>query len=194
MRNLKIILASGSPRRQQMMKLLDVPFDIVISNYEEKNAETDSPSVTVKKHAKNKAADVIPRAGKGVVVGADTIVYLDGKILGKPKDIKDAHRMLKKIQGRTHVVYTGMALYDTGLKKWVVDYIKTKVTIRSLSKKEITRYFELINPLDKAGAYAIQDAGSLIVEKINGCYYNVLGFPVSKLEDMLQILKFSLFN
>ncbi len=193
MKKLKVILASGSPRRQQMMKLLKVPYDIVISNYEEKNSEDDCPAATVRKHAKNKAADVIQRAGKGVIIGADTIVYLDGKILGKPKDINDAHRMIKKIQGRTHVVYTGMALYDTATKKWVVDYIKTKVTIRSLSKKEITRYFELINPLDKAGAYAIQDAGSLIVEKISGCYYNVLGFPVSKLEDMLKTLNFSLF-
>ncbi len=194
MKKLKIILASGSPRRQQMMKLLKVPYDVVVSNYEEKNSDRDCPVITVKKHAKNKAADVIPRTGKGVIVGADTIVYLDKRILGKPKDIKDAHRMLKKIQGKTHVVYTGMALYDTGSKKWVVDYIKTKVTIRKLSAKEIIRYFELINPLDKAGAYAIQEAGSLIVEKISGCYYNVLGFPVSKLEDMLNTLGYSLFQ
>jgi len=193
MKKLKIVLASGSPRRQQMMKLLKVPYDIVISNYEEKNSEDDSPAATVKKHAKNKVADVIERANKGVIVGADTIVYLDGKILGKPKNINDAHRMLKKIQGRVHVVYTGMALYDTSTKKWIVDYIKTKVSIRKLSEKEITRYFELINPLDKAGAYAIQEAGSLIVDKITGCYYNVLGFPVSKLEDMLQSLNYTLF-
>jgi len=176
-----------------MMKLLKVPYNVVISDYEEKNSENDNPALTVKKHARNKALDVIPRAGKGVIVGADTIVYLDGKIIGKPKDINDAYRMLKKIQGRTHVVYTGMALYDTTTKNLVVDYIKTKVTIRNLSKKEISRYFELINPLDKAGAYAIQEAGSLIVEKISGCYYNVLGFPVSKLEDMLQTLNYSLF-
>jgi septum formation protein len=190
---LHIILASSSPRRQQMLKLIDVPFEIVISNYEENNAMKSWPSKIVMTHAKGKVGDVIPRVKSGVIIGADTLVYKDKRIYGKPKDMTDAYRMMKELQGKSHYVYTALALFDTDKKKWVIDYLRTKVSMRPLTKKEITRYFELINPLDKAGSYAIQEAGSIIIDKIEGCYYNVLGFPMAKLDEMMREIGYSLF-
>ena len=190
---LHIILASSSPRRQQMLKLIDVPFEIVISNYEENNAMKSWPSKIVMTHAKGKVGDVIPRVKSGVIIGADTLVYKDKRIYGKPKDMTDAYRMMKELQGKSHYVYTALALFDTDKKKWVIDYLRTKVSMRPLTKKEIDRYFKLINPLDKAGSYAIQEAGSIIIDKIEGCYYNVLGFPMAKLDEMMREIGYSLF-
>ena len=145
-------------------------------------------------HAKNKAADIIGRVKKGVIIGADTLVYKNRTIYGKPKNIDDAHNMLNELQGSTHYVYTALALYDTKQQDWCVDYLRTKVSMRSLTKHDISRYFKLINPLDKAGAYAIQEAGSLIIDRIEGCYYNVLGFPIAKLDEMLNEFGYSLFD
>jgi len=192
-KKLHIILASSSPRRQQMLKLIDVPFEIVISHYEENNAMKSWPSKIVMTHAKGKVGDVIPRVKSGVIIGADTLVYKDKRIYGKPKNMADAYRMLKELQGKSHYVYTALALFDTDKKKWVIDYLRTKVSMRPLTKKEITRYFELISPLDKAGSYAIQEAGSIIIDKIEGCYYNVLGFPMAKLDEMMREIGYSLF-
>ena len=193
-KKLKIVLASSSPRRQQMLKIIDIPFDIIVSRYEENNELNLKPSRIVMTHAKGKVEDVIPKVKSGIIVGADTLVYKDSVIYGKPKNMTDAHRMLKELQGKIHYVYTALAIFDVEKKKWVVDYLKTKVSMRSLTKKEISRYFELISPLDKAGSYAIQEAGSIIIDRIEGCYYNVLGFPMSKLDEMLRQIGYSLFN
>ncbi len=192
-KKLHIVLASSSPRRQQMLKLVDVPFEIVVSRYEENNAMKSWPSKIVMTHAKGKVEDVIPRVKTGVIIGADTLVYKDKVIYGKPKNMTDAHRMLKELQGKSHYVYTALAIFDTDNKKWVIDYLRTKVSMRPLTKKEITRYFELISPLDKAGSYAIQEAGSIIIDRIEGCYYNVLGFPMAKLDEMMRKIGYSLF-
>jgi len=177
-----------------MLKLIDVPFEVVASNYEENNQMKSWPSKIVMRHAKGKVEDVIPRVKSGIIIGADTLVYKDRVIYGKPKNMADAHKMLAELQGASHYVYTALAVYDTGKKKWVVDYLRTKVSMRNLTKKEINRYFQLINPLDKAGAYAIQEAGSIIIDRIEGCYYNVLGFPMAKLDEMLREIGYSLFN
>ena len=193
-KKLHIVLASSSPRRQQMLKLIDVPFEIVVSRYEENNAMKSIPSKIVMTHAKGKVEDVISKVKSGVIIGADTLVYKDKVIYGKPENMDDAHRMLKNLQGESHYVYTALALYDTDKKRWEIDYLRTKVSMRSLTKKEISRYFELINPLDKAGSYAIQEAGSIIIDKIEGCYYNVLGFPMAKLDEMMRRMGYSLFN
>jgi len=193
-KKLHIILASASPRRQQMLKLIDVPFEVVKSNYVEDNRMKSWPSKIVMTHAKGKVEDVIPRVKSGVIVGADTLVYKNNVIYGKPKNMKEAHKMLNELQGSSHYVYTALAVYDTEKRQWEVDYLRTKVSMRALTKKEISRYFELINPLDKAGAYAIQEAGSIIIDRIEGCYYNVLGFPMAKLDEMLREFGYSLFN
>ena len=189
-----IILASGSPRRRQMLKLIGIPFKIVVSTYEEKHDIRTRPHAIVTTHARKKAEDVVSRVKKGIVIGADTLVCRNGKVYGKPKDMKEARRMLKELQGKTHAVYTGLAVCDTEEGRWEVGYVKTMVTMRTITSAEIERYFSLMNPLDKAGAYAIQDAGSLIIERIEGCYYNVLGFPIAKLDEMLRRLGYTLFN
>ena len=176
-----------------MLKLVDVPFEIVVSRYEENNAMKSWPGKIVMTHAKGKVEDVIPRVKTGVIIGADTLVYKDKVIYGKPVNMADAHRMLKELQGKSHYVYTALAIFDTDNKKWVIDYLRTKVSMRPLTKKEITRYFELISPLDKAGSYAIQEAGSIIIDRIEGCYYNVLGFPMAKLDEMMRKIGYSLF-
>jgi len=119
-KKLHIVLASSSPRRRQMLKLVDVPFEIVVSSYEENNEMKTWPSKIVMTHARGKVEDVIPKVNKGVIVGADTLVYKDRIIYGKPENIVDAHRMLKELQGKTHYVYTALAIYDTDKKKWVV--------------------------------------------------------------------------
>ncbi len=192
-KRLRLILASGSPRRKQMLKILNIPFEIAVSNYREIHESNTWPSKIVMTHARRKVEDVAARVKKGVVVGADTLVYRNRTVYGKPVDLADAHRMLKELQGGRHYVYTALAVYDTEQDQWVVDYLRTRVTMRRLADDEIDRYFELINPLDKAGAYAIQEAGSLIIDRIEGCYYNVLGFPIARLDEMLRELGYSLF-
>ena len=116
------------------------------------------------------------------------------RILGKPKNMKEAIAYLNLLQGRTHAVYTGLAIIDTQKNITIADYVKTLVTMRSLNEKEIRAYLSRIKPLDKAGAYAIQGVGAVIINKISGCYYNVVGFPMAKLEEMLLRLKITLFD
>jgi septum formation protein len=190
----EIILASGSPRRKKMLKIIDIPFKIVVSGYEEKHDIHARPHAIVMGHARHKAEDVVARVKKGIVIGADTLVYRERKVYGKPKDLGEARKMLKELQGKKHAVYTGMAVCDTAKKRWETGYVRTTVTMRALTGAEIEHYFRLVNPLDKAGAYAIQDAGSLIIDRIEGCYYNVLGFPIAKLDEMLRKLGYTLFQ
>ena len=193
-RTLPLVLASGSPRRQELLRVVRVPFRVLASGYVEDNSNAKSPSALVMQHARRKAADVAQKVPHGVVVGADTLVYCGRKMYGKPADMPEARRMLRELQGRSHFVYTGLAVCDVDQRQWVVDFARTRVTMRPLTDGEIARYFELIDPLDKAGAYAIQEAGALIIERIDGCYYNVIGFPMAKLDDMLRRLGYTLFK
>jgi septum formation protein len=174
------------------MRTLGVPFSVVASRYEEMPDIARTPRAIVRAHARGKAADVAPRVRNAVVIGADTIVWLAGTAYGKPRTLADARRMLRALQGRTHTVHTGLAVCDTACGRWIVDSVCTRVTMRPLGPREIDRYFDLVDPLDKAGAYAIQDAGGIIVERIHGCYYNVIGFPIATLETMLRRLDYSL--
>ena len=188
----RLVLASGSPRRRELMTALGVPFAVVESGYEEHPAIARTPRAIVRAHARGKAADVAARVQDAVVIGADTIVWHAGTAYGKPRDLAHARRMLRALQGHTHSVHTGLALCDTIHGRWIVESVCTRVTMRPLCSREIDRYLELVNPLDKAGAYAIQEAGGIIVERIDGCYYNVIGFPVATLETMLRRLGYSL--
>jgi septum formation protein len=135
---------------------------------------------------------VAARVRRGVLVGADTVVVLGTQVFGKPRSRREAYRMLRALQGRTHSVYTGVALRDCATQRWRTAHVHTRVTMRPLTTHEMTRYFALVNPLDKAGAYAIQEAGGIVIERINGCYYNVLGFPVAMVETLLRTLGYSL--
>ncbi|MBR4465868.1 septum formation protein Maf [bacterium] len=195
----RFILASGSPRRKMMLELLKVPFEVRVPKVEESIVGAEEPIALVARLAKEKAMAVAheikdPKETT-VIVGCDTIVVLGKEILGKPKDIYEAYAMLTKLQGRTHMVYSGLALVklENGREEAISNFCATEVTMCKLSLDEIKRYFELENPLDKAGAYAIQDGGSLIISSIDGCYYNVLGFPVRTLEELMRQWGYSLF-
>ena len=135
----------------------------------------------VKRLAREKAADVASRARSGIVIGADTIVVLDGHVLGKPRDPREARSMLRRLSGQTHTVYTGVALIDARTGRSTVFHERTRVTFRKISAQEIAEYVRSGSPLDKAGAYGIQDDfGAVFVEKVSGCFYTVVGFPLSR--------------
>ena len=195
----RFILASGSPRRKMMLNLLKVPFETRVPKVEESIYGAEEPIALVARLAKEKALSVAKEikdeGGTTIVVGCDTIVVLGKEILGKPKDICEAYAMLTKLQGRTHMVYSGLALVklENGRTETISNFCATEVTMCKLTLDEIKHYFDLEDPLDKAGAYAIQDGGSLIISSIDGCYYNVLGFPVRTLEELMRQWGYSLF-
>ena len=195
----RFILASGSPRRKMMLNLLKVPFETRVPKVEESIVGAEEPIALVARLAKEKALSVAKEikdeGGTTVVVGCDTIVVLGKEILGKPKDIYEAYAMLTKLQGRTHMVYSGLCLVkiEKGREETISNFCATEVTMCRLTLDEIKHYFDLEDPLDKAGAYAIQDGGSLIISNIDGCYYNVLGFPVRTLEELMRQWGYSLF-
>jgi len=182
MRTVKpIILASRSPRRIHLLHQIGLSFTVQESGVDEHIPDGIAPEEVVRRLSLEKASRVTERLHDGIVIGADTIVVLDGKILGKPSSKGEAISMLSKLGGRTHTVFTGFAMIDVVSKKSYVDYEKTEVTFRRLSIEEIECYVESGSPMDKAGAYGIQDDyGAVFVERINGCFYTVVGFPLSK--------------
>jgi septum formation protein len=175
----KLILASSSPRRKSLFQLAGFEFDVIDSNYDENNEVYTIPEIQALELAQKKAMKVAESISDGIVVGADTIVVLDNEIIGKPEDANHAKAMLKKLSGKTHTVYTGYAILEKPGLQYVNEYDKTKVTFRDLTDKEIEDYVNTGSPLDKAGAYGIQDQGAVFVTKVDGCFYNVMGFPIS---------------
>jgi septum formation protein len=176
-----IVLASRSPRRIHLLRQIGLSFTVQESGVDEYIPEGSVPEEAVCRLSLEKANRVAGRLHDGIVIGADTIVVFDGKILGKPSSKEEAISMLSKLGGKTHTVFTGFAMVDVESKRSYVDYEKTDVTFRRLSKEEIETYVESGSPMDKAGAYGIQDDhGAVFVEKINGCFYTVVGFPLSK--------------
>ncbi|MFJ5621760.1 Maf family protein [Peribacillus loiseleuriae] len=174
-----LILASSSPRRKELLQVLQIPFQSVDANVDESIEPNTEPSVAVKELAYRKANAVAMNHPNSCVIGSDTVVALDGKILGKPVDRADARRMLQLIAGNTHFVYTGVALVQG--KKSQVFFEETEVTFWDLSDAEIEGYLDSGEPFDKAGSYGIQGYGSLFVKKIHGDYFSVVGLPVSRL-------------
>ncbi len=183
----KIILASNSPQRKKLLKHLVRQFSIRPSQVDEiKNIQTTVENL-VKENARLKAQDVASRLKKGIVIGADTLVLSgQGKLIGKPKDLKQAKENLKLLMHKPSWVYTGVAVIDAATKKMLVDYEKTKIYMNPLSDGEIDRYHTIVSPLDKAGGFDIEGKGSLFIRRIEGCYYNVIGLPLAKLCEMLK--------
>lgn len=183
----EIILASASPRRFDLLKQINLNFKVQPSNINEEILLKSDPVDTVKVLAYNKAWDVaqMNKSDNYVVIGADTIVFC-GQILGKPRDDKEAFKMLKNLQGKWHEVITGICLIDTGTLQKKISYEKTRVKISELSDESITSYIKTGEPFDKAGGYGIQSKGALIVESIEGCYNNVVGLPLFRLSKMLE--------
>lgn len=182
-----VYLASKSPRRKDMLKMMGISFTILDINLDEKIIKSHSPVNNVKRLAKEKCDLALRKVGDGIILAADTIVVLDKNIIGKPKSKADAKNILSMLSGRKHSVYTGFAVVNKIEEKSILDYSKTDVYFRVLSQLEIENYVSTGSPMDKAGAYGIQDDyGAVFVSKINGCYYNVIGFPVSKIYNALM--------
>ncbi|MFZ1290619.1 MAG: Maf family protein [Melioribacteraceae bacterium] len=187
--NSPLYLASNSPRRKKMLHSLGIDFHHITIDHEEIINANHSPLKNVKRLADEKCRKAASKISDGIVISADTIVVLDNEIIGKPIDQNDAKKILKNLSGKTHIVYTGFAICDVKSKKSIVNYEKTKVTFYKLSEKQIDDYIKTGSPMDKAGAYGIQDDfGALFVKKIDGCYNNVMGFPIAKIFRILENL------
>ena len=183
--SLFILLASQSPRRREILAELGFPFQVIRSRYSENDCNSTRPAKLVPAHAAGKAKNAMASVRKGIVLGADTIVYHKGKIYGKPHNKREAVRMLSELSGCCHRVYTGIALYDPESRTMLCDYAKTLVWFKTLNAGDIADYLKTVHPLDKAGAYAIQE-GPGIVRKIKGSYTNVIGLPAELLIRMLR--------
>ena len=188
-----IILASNSPRRRELLRQIGLSFITAPSDIDEEVEAGESPENYAVRVALDKAKAAAARVGNGIVIGADTIVVLDDNILGKPVDSIDAERMLSLLSGRMHTVITGLAITEADIGKTLTGRAFTRVWFRDLSKEEITSYVECGEPLDKAGAYGIQGKGALLVKRIEGCYFNVVGLPLSLLGELLQNFNVRLF-
>jgi septum formation protein len=182
-----LILASGSPRRAELLRQLGVEFTVVPSDAPEVHDDHLTAREISQLNAYRKARVIAKRFPDALVLGADTLVYLDTTLLGKPANLEDAYRMLSQLSGRTHEVVTALCLLHLRTHRQKLFFESTAVTFRALNAVNIRRYLAKVNPLDKAGAYAIQDEGDLIVERISGSYTNVVGLPVEKLREELEI-------
>lgn len=173
-----LILASGSPRRKELLEKVSIPFTVVVSDVEEKVDPALSPSDIVMSLAEQKAAAVAERFRDSVVLGSDTVVVYGGEILGKPANEEDAKTTLGKLSGKTHQVLTGVAILHQ--EKKIVFYEQTDVTFWPLTDEDIEEYVLSGEPMDKAGSYGIQGLGSLFVKEIRGDYFSVVGLPLSR--------------
>lgn len=185
----KVILASASPRRAELLKNILQNLEVEPSRVDESTIRAKTPAQFAVKAAEAKAKDVAARHKNAVIIGADTIVVLGQQVLGKPKDKKDAIRILKALSGKTHRVITGLAVIDTETGKLLSHTETTKVKMKKLPLKEINDYVKTGSPLDKAGAYGIQEIEAMFVERIEGDYDNVVGLPVGALLKLLRGLR-----
>ncbi len=176
----RLILASESPRRAQLFRQVGLEFVVRKSGADERNDVPVEPKQHVLVLSRRKAEQVAVSETDALVVGADTIVVIDGQILGKPTSREHAFQMLRQLSGRTHRVFTGFAVVDTRTGTSVADVEVTEVHFRELEEDEIWRYIDTGSPMDKAGAYGIQDQSAVFVDWINGCFYNVVGFPLAR--------------
>jgi septum formation protein len=187
---LKLILASASPRRAEILRNAGIQFEICSAGVDESPLGNELPGDHVRRLALAKALsaakDNRERADPPLMLGADTVVVVDGEILGKPASPDDARRMLRRLRGKIHEVYTGLALlWNCGSKRSVVEEI-TRVHFAALTDREIEEYIASSEPFDKAGAYAIQGLGGRYVTRIEGCYFNVMGLPLARLYSLLR--------
>ena len=184
-----IILASSSPRRKEILEKTGLPFIIDPSNSDEDMTQNLEPKDLAKALSLAKAKDVAKRHKNAIVIGADSIITLNGKVLGKPHTEERAIEMLTELSGSIHSAITGYTIIDTDSGKIVSDAVETKIYFRKLTQDEIKNYVATGKPLDKAGAYAIQGKGALFVEKIEGDYYNIMGLPLTAVVEKLKEFK-----
>ncbi len=184
--NKPIILASNSPRRRELLKQIGVAFISDPADVDERVLPGEQAGAYALRVALDKARIAAGRAGKGIIIAADTVVVIEGTIMGKPVDAQNAEYMLRTLSGRMHEVMTGLVVLDAGTGEKRTAVAVTKVWFRDLSDQQISSYVATGEPLDKAGAYGIQGKGALFVQKIEGCYFNVVGLPLALLGEMLQ--------
>ncbi|MGV3487858.1 MAG: Maf family protein [Tuberibacillus sp.] len=188
MSEMKIWLASTSPRRRELIQNLGVSVEVVKNDVDEEVEENLAPERIVQTLAERKMLGAFKKVGtkeNGIIVAGDTIVVHNGNILGKPCDAEDAFKMLSQLQGDIHTVYSGVACMNTETGKRIIEYSSTRVKMKSLSEEQMNHYIKTGEPMDKAGAYAIQGLGATIVEKIEGDYFTVVGLPLALLAEML---------
>ncbi len=184
-----LVLASASPRRRELIALLGVPFRVVSADIDETLPDGHQPDQVALTLAQHKAYAVVQRERDGFILAADTIVVCEGQVLGKPSDEEDALRMLRLLNGREHRVYTGVALVEAAggaVLREQGEVVCTRVWFRRVSEEHLRRYVATGEPMDKAGAYGAQGYGSTLIERIEGCYFNVVGLPVSRVCGMLE--------
>ncbi len=189
-----VILASGSPRRKEIMEIMGIPYKVVTEDVEEITEET-IPANMVQALAQLKTKAVAAKLEKvgeyeeGIIIGADTMVFYQDEALGKPKNEEDAFRMLSMLSDDVHEVYSGVSIIiknKDGYKEYITFSVETKVTVQALTRKQINDYIATGEPMDKAGAYAIQGLFGIYIKEIKGDYYNVVGFPIAKIYECLM--------
>lgn len=181
----RLILASASPRRKELLGQLGLPFEVVVADVTEHEEETADPRTMVAHNAALKADWVAERYSDAWVLGADTTVFLDNVVLNKPRDLADARAMLKRLAGRTHTVFTGVALRRVAAGVRIDDGVTSEVTFQRFDDAVIDAYFRIVNPLDKAGAYGIQEGRELIIEGWKGSFTNIMGLPMELTKQIL---------
>jgi len=190
----KIILASTSPRRKGLLQQMGIDCEVIPSDYEEDMKMNLSPKELAKVLAYGKAKDVSDKLKDGIVIGVDTFLVYKGNKIGKPHTKENAYKMLKMFSGKTIEVYSGVALINAKTKEEIKDYEVSKFKFKDLSDKEIKDYIATGEPLDKAGAIAIQGLGSIFIREVHGCYANIVGFPIHNIYKNLQKLGVNIFE
>jgi len=180
-----LILASGSPRRRELLGSIGILFEVITADVEEDNSSSGDPENLVSLNARAKAEWVADRNPGRFILGADTTVFLDGQILNKPRDLDEARSMLARLSGRTHSVFTGLVLLHRNQGLEEVEVVFSEVTFRDLDPAAIEAYLAVVNPLDKAGAYAIQESGEMIVAGYTGSLSNIIGLPLDETKAIL---------
>ncbi|MCM8790341.1 MAG: Maf family protein [Candidatus Omnitrophica bacterium] len=190
----KIILASGSKARREILREMGLKFTVVRSGAKESRKIKGSCGKLVMDNALRKACEVARRFDSGIVIAADTVVMAGRKIIGKPKNLKDAFQTLKLLSKKPQWVYSGIAVVDIDNDKVYTDYERTKVYMYPLTNLQIRNYFKAVSPLDKAGSFDIQGRGGIFIDRIEGCFYNVVGLPLAKLAKMLAKVGIDFFQ
>jgi septum formation protein len=185
----KIILASASPRRKELLRQIGLIFAVVPSEIEEDVKDGEEPREHVLRLARLKAQEIARDQDSAVIIAADTIVVLSGEILGKPKDEEEAFEILSQLSGRVHRVFTGFCVLDASDGSEYSEAVESKVRFKHLTPEEIRRYIKTGEPMDKAGAYAVQGRGSYMIKEIQGSYTNVVGLPLCELVEVLTRVK-----
>ncbi|WP_206915510.1 Maf family protein [Alicyclobacillus suci] len=190
MSQIHIVLASGSPRRRQLLDMLSLPFSVVVTSADEEIRPEWTPARAVEELAERKLAVALSRIDvpDTIAIAADTVVVVNGTILGKPANEQEAYEMLTRLQGRAHEVYTGVAIYNMKNGTSRTFHEMTRVWMRPQGEEWLRWYIRTGEPMDKAGSYAIQGLGALLVERIEGDFYNVVGLPIGQLAVILEEL------